>query len=144
MAFFVMWGRELPFESKTTNDTDEKVVTEAGPVYSLEPLAVELAGRYLKVTKVEEGKRPKIGTRKRYLSMAVDLVLANEKAVEDLEKQLDQVRLAIAEIASSKEVKDIENAEGKAALGKEIVAKLNGILQKEMVTDIFFSEFIIR
>jgi flagellar basal body-associated protein FliL len=76
--------------------------------------------------------------------MAVDLELANEKAVEDLEQQLDQIRVAISEIASSKEVKDIENAEGKAALAKEIVSKLNGILQEDMVTDIFFEEFIIH
>ncbi len=144
MAFFVMWGRQLPFDSKTKKGTGEKVVRNAGPVYSLEPIAVELAGRYLEVTKGEEGKRPQIGTRKKYLSMAVDLVLTNEKAVEELEKQLVQIRGAISEIASSNEVKDIENAEGKKALGNEIVCKVNGILQQDMVTKIFFVEFIIQ
>ena len=99
----------------------------------MEPLVVELAGRYLNVTKVEEGKRPQIGTRKRYLRIAIDLELENERAVTELEKQLDQIRNAIPEIVSSKKVKDIENAEGKTALGKEISDKLNIIFKKHAV-----------
>jgi len=97
-----MWGKQMPFDTKTKKAADEEAVQKTGTVYSLEPLVVELAGRYLNVTKVEEGKRPQIGTRKKYLKIAVDLELNNETAVKNLEKQLDQIRNAIREIASSK------------------------------------------
>jgi flagellar basal body-associated protein FliL len=144
VAFFIMWGKQMPFDAKTKKAADEKAVQKTGTIYSLEPLVVELAGRYLNVTKVEEGKRPQIGTRKKYLIIAVDLELKNEIAVKNLEKQLDQVRDAIREIASSKKVKDIENIEGKTALSNEIADKLNIILQEHTVTNAFFAEFIIQ
>lgn len=144
VAFFIMWGRQMPFEAKTKKAADEKAAQKTGTVYSLEPLVVELAGRYLNVTKVEEGKRPQIGTRKKYLRIGVDLELKDETAAKELEKQLDQIRDAIREIASSKKVKDIENVEGKTALSHEIADKLNIILQKHIVTNAFFSEFIIQ
>ena len=144
VAFFINWGKQMPFDTKTKKAADEKAVQQTGTVYPLEPLVVELAGRYLNVTKVEEGKRPQIGTKKKYLSIAVDLELKNEMAVKELEKQLDQVRDAIREIASSKKVKDIENVEGKTAFSKEIVNKLNRILQEDTITNVFFAEFIIQ
>lgn len=144
VAFFINWGKQMPFDTKTKKAVDENVVLKTGTVYSLEPLVVELAGRYLNVTKVEEGKRPQIGTRKKYLSIAVDLELKNEMAVKELEQQLDQVRDAIREIASSKKVKDIENVEGKTAFSNEIVNKLNRILQEDTITNVFFAEFIIQ
>ncbi len=144
VAFFIMWGKQMPFDTKTKKAVDENVVLKTGTVYSLEPLVVELAGRYLNVTKVEEGKRPQIGTRKKYLSIAVDLELKNEMAVKELEQQLDRIRDAIREIASSKKVKDIENVEGKTAFSTEIVNKLNRILQEDTITNVFFAEFIIQ
>jgi flagellar basal body-associated protein FliL len=144
VAFFIMWGKQMPFDTKAKKTADKKAVQNTGTVYSLEPLVVELAGRYLNVTKVEEGKRPQIGTRKKYLKIAVDLELKDEMAVKNLEKQLDQIRDAIREITSSKKVKDIENVEGKTALSDEIVYKLNRILQEDTITNAFFAEFIMQ
>jgi flagellar basal body-associated protein FliL len=144
VAFFVMWGKQMPFDAKTKKVGEEKSTKDTGTVYSLEPFVVELAGRYLNVTKVEEGKRPQIGTRKKYLRIAVDLELKNDMAVIELEKQLDQIRNIIPEIVSLKKVKDIENVEGKTALGNEIADQLNIILKEHAVTNVFFAEFIIQ
>ncbi len=144
LAFFIMWGRQLPFDSKVKKDTAEKAVQKVGPVYSLEPLVEELAGRYLKVTKAEEGKRPRIGSGKKYLKIALDLELKDENTAEELGQRLAQIRAAVLEIVSSKKVTDIEGVEGKKALSDEIAGQLNRILQEDIVTDVFFAEFIIQ
>jgi len=144
LAFFVMWGRQFQSDSKIKNSADENTVQKTGPIYSLEPFVVELSGRYLKVNKFEEGKPPYVSTGKRYLSAVVDLELRDEKALEVLERRRDEIRIAVSEIASSKNVKDIENAKGKTALGNEMAARINSILEEDVVIKVFFAEFIIH
>ena len=143
VGFFIMWNKQMPFDTKSEKAAEEPV-QKTGTIYSMDPLVVELAGRYLNVSKVEEGKRPQIGTRKRYLRIAIDLELENEMAVTEVEEQLDQIRDTLLEIISSKKVRDIENVEGKTALGNEIADKLNIIFEKHVVTNVFFEEFIIQ
>lgn len=126
------------------NDAKEKSAQRTGPVYSLEPLVVELAGRYLKVSRGEEGRQPLISTRKKYLCIVVDLELKDEKAIIAVKKRLPQIRDAISEKASSKTVKDIEKIDGKKVLSDEIFIKLNRILREDIVTDVFFSEFTVQ
>lgn len=144
LAFFVMWGRQFQFDSKIKNKADENAVQKTGPICSLEPFVVELAGRYLKVNKVEEGRPPYVGTRKRYLSAAIDLELRDEKALEVFETRRDEIRVVVSQIACSKNVKDVEIAKGKTALGNEIATKINSILGEDIVTKVFFAEFIIH
>ena len=142
LVFFATWGKEFSFDSWTKKTADEPPVQETTPRYSLEPLVVELAGRYLKVTKREE-KRPQLGTRKKYLRIAVDIEVKDETVKKELEKKLSQIKDAVSEIVSAKRVKDIETAEGKTALSDEMVRELNRILQREGVTQILYREFII-
>jgi len=144
VAFFVMWGKAFHPDSRTKKNADNNAVEQVGPLYSLEPVVVELAGRYLSVTKVEEDKRPYIGTRKRYLKIALNLELKDEKTIQELEKNLPQVKKAVSEIASSKTVNNIESVEGKTAFRVEIMGKLNSIFQEDLITNVFFAEFIIQ
>ena len=142
VVFFVMWGKGFQSDSRTEKSATENTVKKIGPLYSLEPVVVELAGRYLSVTKVEEGKRPHIGTGKRYLRIALDLELKNEKTIQELEKNLPRVKEAFSQIASSKTVKSIESIEGKTAFRNEIIGKLNSIFQEDLITNVFFVVFI--
>ena len=112
-------------------------------IYSLEPIVTELAGRYLMVAENEKGKDPKIGTRKKQLVLAVDLEVETETMREVLEKQLPQIKAAIIGIAAEKNAKEMETVEGKAVLRAEIVIKLNRILEKAVVNEVFFREFRI-
>ncbi len=144
LAFFLLWSKQFKFDSKTEKDANNEAGQEMGEIYSLEPIVVELAGRYLEVMKNENGEIPRIGTRKKYLKLAVDLELKREAKAEVLEKQLTQINKAISEIASTKNAKEISPAEGKAVLCNEIADKLNDVLKNNLVEKVFFREFIIQ
>jgi len=144
VAFFLLWGKQFKFDSKTEKDTNNKSAQKMGEIYSLEPLVVKLAGRYLEVIGNGDEERPRIGTRKKYLKLALDLELKKEAKAEILEKQPDQINKVVSEIASAKNVKDIETAKGKDALCNEIAGRLNDVLKKKVVEKVFFREFIIQ
>ena len=143
LAFFFLWSRQFPFDPQGGKTQDHEMLPEAGLIYSLEPIVTELAGRYLMVAENEKGKDPKIGTRKKQLFLAVDLEVETETMREELEKQLPQIKAAITGIAAEKNAKEMETVEGKAVLRAEIVIKLNRILEKSVVNEVFFREFRI-
>ena len=47
-------------------------------------------------------------------------------------------------ILPSKQFDDIASMEGKIALRDEIMAKLNSLFAKNVVTNIFFTEFVVQ
>lgn len=144
VAFFILWGKQFNFDFRTEKDVANEAVQETGEIYSLEPIVVELAGRYLKVEENENEGPPRIGTGKKYLRLTVDLELKNKTMRENLEKKLPQIRGAVSEIASSKNARDIETAKGKTSLQAEIAGRLNSILGEEGVRKVFFADFIIQ
>ena len=99
-----------------------------GHIYRVEPFVVNLADsrqlRYLKITLHVESDR--------------------EKASEDFEKRLPQLRDAILTILTSKSYKEIMSAEGKTALREEIKGKLNHLPIRFKVQSIYFTEFVIQ
>ncbi len=143
-AFFFLWTKQFKFDSKTGRDTNNKSGQEMGEIYPLKPIVVELAGRYLEVIGNGDEERPRIGTRKKYLKLAVDLELKREVEAEVLEKQLAQINRAVSEVVSAKRVKDIETVEGKTALCNEMAGKLNDVLKRDVVEKVFFREFIMQ
>ncbi len=144
LAFYVMWDREFPFTSKDPDRSAEKSEQTTGPMYSLQPLVVELSGTYINVIPAEEGGQPRLGTRKKYLWLTIDLELRDKGAVSFLKKKKDLIIPAVTSAASSKKAKDIETVEGKTALGNEIAEKLNESLQQECVVRVHFKDFVIQ
>ena len=144
LAFFVLWGKQFQFDSKDGKDGESGIVQESQELYSLDPIVVELAGRYLNVEENEDGGPPRIGSRKKYLGVTVNLALKNKTVREELEKKLPQIRDTVTEITSSKNVGDIATADGKASLQAEIKSGLNNILGEQGVNKVFFSDFIIQ
>jgi len=143
-AFFILWGKQFNFDFETEKELANEAVQETGEIYSLEPIVVELAGRYLKVEENENEGPPRIGTRKKYLGVTVNLELKNETMREDLEKKLPQIRDAVSEIVSSQKARDIKTAKGKDSLQVEIADRLNSILGEKGVSKVFFADFIIQ
>jgi len=144
VSFFLLWGKQFNFDFETEKDVATEAVQETGEIYSLEPIVVELAGLYLKVEENENEGPPRIGTGKKYLGVTVNLELENKTMREILEKKLPQIRDAVSEIISSKDVRDIETAKGKISLQTEIAGRLNSILGEEGVSKVFFADFIIQ
>ncbi len=99
-----------------------------GPIYSLDTFIVNLA---------DDG-------RSRYLRVTMDLELVSASEESTLDDRLPQVRDSILMILPSKRFEDIASMEGKTALRNEIITKLNGMLNKNVVSNIFFTEFVVQ
>ncbi len=99
-----------------------------GHIYKMEPFLVNLVDpaqlRYLKITLHVESNQ--------------------EKADEEYEKRLPQLRDAILIILSSKNYKEIMESEGKTSLREEIKTRMNQLLVGLKVQNIYFTEFVVQ
>ncbi len=74
----------------------------------------------------------------------MDLELAESTDAGKLNHRLSQVSDSILMILPTKQLEDIASMEGKMALRDEIMAKLNSLFAKNVVSNIFFTEFVVQ
>lgn len=131
-GFFMMWNKLSQINTQATQpanvDTNQSQMAQLGPLFSLETFIVNLAD--------EE--------RSRYLRITMDLELAASTDTEKLNERLPQIRDRILMILPSKRFEDIASVDGKTALRDEIIGKLNSLFPKTVITDIFFTEFVVQ
>jgi flagellar FliL protein len=132
-AFFMMWNKLSTLNTQTNlianaQAAQNQVANSMGPIFSLETFIVNLADE----------------SRSRYLRVTMDLELYAKSDADMLSDRLPQIRDSILTILPSKRFEDIASIEGKTALRDEIIAKLNDILNKNVVSNIFFSEFVVQ
>lgn len=131
-GFFMMWHKLSALSTQAnmaaTSETGKAQAAALGPLYSLDTFIVNLA---------DDG-------RSRYLRVTMDLELAESMDAGKLTQRLSQVRDSILMILPSKQFDDIAGMEGKIALRDEILAKLNSLFVNDVVTNIFFTEFVVQ
>jgi flagellar FliL protein len=131
-GFFMMWNKlsDLNIQANTAGipQNGNAQASALGPLYSLDTFIVNLAD----------------GGRSRYLRVTMDLELVQSDYAAELAERLPQVRDSILMILPSKQFDDIASMEGKIALRDEIMAKLNSLFAKNVVTNIFFTEFVVQ
>jgi flagellar FliL protein len=131
-GFFMMWNKlsdlNIQADMAATSGNGKAQAAALGPLYSLNTFIVNLA---------DEG-------RSRYLRVTMDLELGESNYAGILSERLPQVRDSILMILPSKQFDDIASMEGKIALRDEIIAKLNSLFAKNVVTNIFFTEFVVQ
>jgi len=99
-----------------------------GPVYQFEPIIVNLN---------EEGAR-------RYLKVSLTLELSDEDLIKEIELLKPKILDSLISLLSSKKLEEIEGTEGKRNLRREIVSEINRYLNKGMVINAYFVEFVIQ
>ncbi len=131
-GFFMMWNKlsalNTPGNMTASAQDGQAQTATLGPLFSLETFIVNLAD----------------AGRSRYLRVTMDLELAESNDAAKLHQRLSQVRDSILMILPSKQFDDIASMEGKIALRDEIIAKLNSLFAKNVVTNIFFTEFVVQ
>ena len=131
-GFFMMWNKlsEINVATKADASTEAKQsqAAQLGPLFSLDTFIVNLAD--------EE--------RSRYLRVTMDLELAAPTDTDKLTERLPQIRDRILMVLPSKRFEDIASVEGKIALRDEIIGKLNSLFSTEVVSNIFFTEFVVQ
>jgi flagellar FliL protein len=99
-----------------------------GPIFSLDTFIVNLADK----------------GGKRYLRMTIDLELDSEELESEVKKRLPQVRDSILTILPTKRFDDISSAKGKTALRDQMLERINGLMARGKVTNIYFKEFVVQ
>jgi len=131
-GFFMMWNKlsAINTQGNTASAAQDGQAQAAklGPLFSLDTFIVNLAD----------------AGRNRYLRVTMDLELAESADAGKLNHRLSQVRDSILMILPTKHFEDIASMEGKMALRDEIMAKLNSLFAKNLVTNIFFTEFVVQ
>lgn len=133
-GFFMMWNKlaELDAlvrpEEDVVEEADEGGLATIGALFPLETFIVNLAD-------------PK---GKRYLRVTMQIELKEGEPVEILQQRLVQVRDIILMILPTKRFQEIRSVDGKTMLRQEIMTRLNDLLKKEMVNNIYFTEFVIQ
>ena len=131
-GFFMMWNKLSALSTQAnmavTSENGKAQAAALGPLYSLDTFIVNLAD----------------AGRSRYLRVTMDLELAESADAAKLTERLPQVRDSILMILPSKQFDDIAGMEGKIALRDEILAKLNSLFGNDVVTNIFFTEFVVQ
>ncbi|WP_419663709.1 FliL: predicted flagellar basal body-associated protein [Desulfosarcina variabilis str. Montpellier] len=130
-GFFILWNK-ISQISQTPPNTGEIPIEEEenviGPLYTLDTMIVNLA---------DHGG-------KRYLRVTMALELSDAEAQATIESRLPQIRDAILMILPTKNYDDVSTTEGKIALRTEVMEKINGLMTKGQVNNIYFTEFVVQ
>lgn len=137
-GLFMMWNKLSAMEAKAQVEAeggeneakDEPVPVEEllGPIFPLDTFIVNLADK----------------GGKRYLRITIDLELDSEELEAEVAKRLPQVRDSILTILPTKTFEDISSANGKTALRDQMLERINGLLARGQITNIYFKEFVVQ
>jgi len=119
----------LPHGAKTeaaTTEPKEEKAAASGAIVPLDPFIANLAD--------EDGKR--------YLKATLQVEFFSAHEPDDF--KTPQVRDLLITLFSSKQFSEIRTPEGKAVLREEIINRLNRALHKDVVKQVYFTEFIVQ
>lgn len=132
VGFFMMWSKLSALNTQgsmaATTGAEQGQTATLGPLFPLDTFIVNLAD----------------AGRSRYLRVTMDLELAESTDAAKLNERLSQIRDSVLMILPSKQFDDIASMEGKIALRDEIIAKLNSLFTQNVVSNIFFTEFVVQ
>ncbi|RJP76366.1 MAG: hypothetical protein C4522_18450 [Desulfobacteraceae bacterium] len=81
---------------------------------------------------------------KRFLKTTIELESSNKGFSEEIQAGKPQIKDAVVMILSGKSLADIQGIEGKISLRKELIIKINTILQKPGIRNLYFTDFYIQ
>ncbi|MFP4212531.1 MAG: flagellar basal body-associated protein FliL [Desulfohalobiaceae bacterium] len=81
---------------------------------------------------------------KRFIKVSIDLEVEDKKAESSIQDNMPRIKDALIMLLSSKSFDQISSMENKMALKGEIVERVNQILGKSVVQEIYFTEFVIQ
>ena len=132
-AFFFMTSED--HEKKKTGQHAEQTTEEAepdpeqiGPVIDLDPFVLNLADH----------------DQLRYLKVSIKLQLDRPEEQTDYKDKLPAIRDALLVLLTSKESRGLRTVDGKMLVRDEIGGRINAIMKKGKIRQVFFTEFIIQ
>jgi flagellar protein FliL len=133
-GFFFMSGGE-PEKKAKAHDEHAETETAAepepgfvGPVIDLEPFVLNLADR----------------DQLRYLKVSIKVQLDRPQEETDFTAKLPAIRDALLVLLTSKESRALRTVDGKMLVRDEIGGRVNSIMKKGKIQQVFFTDFIIQ
>lgn len=128
-AYFLVTMVLFPAEEKQMEVKEKPLEEEVKTVYMLDPIVVNINGpegelRYLKVT------------------VGVELNVPELQAEVDLRKP--QILDVLIRVFSSRDLVEVNEPRGRDAIRREIKTRLNDILTKGRLLNVYFTEFVIQ
>jgi len=127
-AWFFMGGQKEESEKHAKNDPGEEHAEEPGPVMELEPFLLNLADR----------------DELRFLKVSIKLELDRPEEKTDYQNKIPAIRDALLVLLSSKESQLLRTVNGKRRIREEIMTRVNGVMSKGKIANVFFTDFIIQ
>jgi flagellar FliL protein len=99
-----------------------------GPLLALEPFIANLADE----------------SDTRYLKATFQVEFLGTTVPPGVDARLPQIRDLLLTLLTSKTFAEIRTPEGKEQLRDEIIARINGVLMRDIVKTVYFTEFIVQ
>jgi len=123
-----MSGEKAEGEKHAKDEHAEEHVEESGPVVELEPFLLNLADR----------------DDLRFLKVSIKLELDRPEEKTDYPAKVPAIRDALLVLLSSKESQLLRTVNGKRRIREEIMTRVNGVMNKGKISNVFFTDFIIQ
>ena len=127
-AWFFMAGNEEKTGVQADQAKAEGSHDETGPVMELEPFLLNLADR----------------DELRFLKVSIKLELDRPEEKTDFKNKVPAIRDALLVLLSSKESQLLRTVNGKRRIREEIMTRVNGVMSKGKIANVFFTDFIIQ
>ncbi len=129
-AYYMMAGDSGATKGRSSeaHAEEEPEMESIGPVIDMDPFILNLADR----------------DQLRYLKVSIKLQLDRPERETDFEDKLPAIRDALLVLLTSKEARGLRTVEGKMLVRDEIGGRINSIMKRGKVRQIFFTDFIIQ
>ena len=84
------------------------------------------------------------GVPRRFVRIQVSLEMLDEEGYEEIISLGAEARDSIVRILNTKKFQDIETVQGKLHLKNQITAQINGFLDRGIVKNVYFSDFVVQ
>jgi len=127
-AWFFMGGGKDEEGKHAQKTQGEEHAEEPGPVMELDPFLLNLADR----------------DEIRFLKVSIKLELDRPEEKTDFQNKVPAIRDALLVLLSSKESQLLRTVNGKRRIREEIMTRVNGVMSKGKISNVFFTDFIIQ
>ena len=127
-AWYFMGGTDEKPNAHEEHAKAEGTHEEPGPIMELEPFLLNLADR----------------DELRFLKVSIKLELDRPEEKTDFQNKIPAIRDALLVLLSSKESQILRTVNGKRRVREEIMTRVNGVMSKGKIANVFFTDFIIQ
>jgi flagellar FliL protein len=127
-AWYFMGGKDEKPDAHEEQAKADGAHEEPGPIMELEPFLLNLADR----------------DELRFLKVSIKLELDRPEEKTDFQNKVPAIRDALLVLLSSKESQILRTVNGKRRVREEIMTRVNGVMSKGKIANVFFTDFIIQ